>query len=282
MLAALSLGDVPLVELEMLALGLIITGALTGVLAGVFGVGGGAIIVPVLYEMFRIMHVPDEVRMTLCVGTSLAVIIPTSVRSFTAHKARGTVDMNTLRRWIIPILIGVLLGAWIARYANPNLFKAIFVFVATLSAVRLLGGLNLALGDDLPNNVLMYIYGFIIGILSALMGIGGGQLSSMVMSFYKKPIHNIVSTSSGVGILISIPGTIGYMIAGYGKIGLPPLSIGFVSLLGLILFAPISILTAPLGVRLAHVLSKRTLEIALGCFLVLVASRFAISLVLGH
>jgi len=125
----------------MLAAGLVLTGALTGILAGVFGVGGGAIIVPVIYEMFRMMHVPDDVRMALCVGTSLAVIIPTSVRSFSSHKARGTVDMTILRRWLVPILIGVLLGSWIARYANPNLFKAIFVFVASLSAVRLLGGL---------------------------------------------------------------------------------------------------------------------------------------------
>jgi uncharacterized membrane protein YfcA len=282
MLSAFSLGDVPLAELEMLAAGLVLTGALTGILAGVFGVGGGAIIVPVIYEMFRMMHVPDDVRMALCVGTSLAVIIPTSVRSFSSHKARGTVDMTILRRWLVPILIGVLLGSWIARYANPNLFKAIFVFVASLSAVRLLGGLQLSFGDELPDHFLMHIYGVIIGLLSALMGIGGGQLSSMVMSFYKKPIHQIVSTSSGVGILISVPGTIGYMLAGYGKMGLPPFSIGFVSLLGLILFAPISILTAPLGVRIAHALSKRALEIAFGCFLVLVASRFAFSLVLGN
>jgi uncharacterized protein len=281
MLAAFSLADVSLLELEMLVLGLIVAGGLTGLLAGVFGVGGGVIIVPVLYELFRIMHVPDDVRMALCVGTSLAVIIPTSIRSFTSHKARGTVDMTILRRWSVPVVVGVVLGILIASSANPNLFKAIFVAVALLSAARLLGVLNIALGDDFPPNPMMAIYGFVIGVLSALVGIGGGQLSSVVMSFYKRPIHHIVSTSSGVGVLISIPGTIGYMIAGYGRAGLPPLSIGFVSLLGLVLFAPISMLAAPLGVRLAHALSKQTLERAFGCFLILVAARFIYSLALG-
>jgi uncharacterized membrane protein YfcA len=281
MLSLFSLNDVSLIDLELLAAGLLISGALTGLLAGVFGVGGGVIVVPVLYELFRLMHVADDVRMALCVGTSLAVIIPTSLRSFSAHYKRGVVDMLILRRWALPIICGVIFGSAMARFANPNVFKIIFVCVALLSGLRLLGALQLTLGEDLPKGVMMTIYGLVIGLLSALMGVGGGQLSSIVMSFYKKSIHQIVSTSSGVGILISIPGTIGYMIAGYGKAGLPPLSIGFVSLLGLVLFAPISIFTAPLGVHLAHALSKATLEKAFGFFLLLVAGRFAFSLVMG-
>ncbi len=273
--------DQSMADIAFFAIALAVAGAFTGILAGVFGVGGGAIIVPVLYELFRVLHVPEDVRMALCVGTSLAVIIPTSIRSFMAHKKRGTVDMDVLRAWALPILIGVGVGSFLARDASPNVFKIVFSVVAFISALRLLGAFNFNLGKDLPKGILMQAYGAVIGVLSALMGIGGGQLSSMVMSFHNRPIHQVVSTSAGVGILISIPGTIGYMLAGMGKSGLPPLSIGFVSIIGLLLFAPLSIATAPLGVRLAHALSKKALERAFGIFLLIVSLRFVFSLLLG-
>jgi len=269
---------IPAGDLAILAVGLATAGALTGVLAGVFGVGGGAVIVPVLYELFRIIGVPEDVRMPLCVGTSLAIIIPTSLASFRAHRKRGTVDMDILRAWAVPVVIGTILGALLARWAPPAIFKLVFVLVAGVNAARLICNLNWRLGDDLPKGPLMRAYGFITGVLSALMGIGGGQISTMIMTFHNRPIHQAVSTSAGMGILISIPGALGYMAAGFDKTGLPPLSLGFVSLLGFALFAPISIWTAPLGVRLAHAMSKRTLEIAFGCFLLLVSLRFLASL----
>jgi len=150
--------------------------------------------------------------------------------------------------------------------------------VAGVNAVRLIGNLNWRLGDDMPKGVMMRAYGFVTGILSALMGIGGGQISTMLMTFHNRPIHQAVSTSAGMGVLISIPGALGYMVAGFDKPGLPPFSIGFVSLIGVALFAPVSIWTAPLGVKLAHALSKRALEIAFGCFLMLVSLRFVFSL----
>src|SRR3954471_19895709 len=111
------LADIPLSEVVWLVAGLLIAGAATGILAGVFGVGGGAVIVPVLYELFKLMDVPDEVRTPLCVGTSLAVIIPTSIRSFNAHRARGAVDLAIVRIWAVPVVIGVLIGGFLARYA---------------------------------------------------------------------------------------------------------------------------------------------------------------------
>ena len=247
-------------------------------LAGVFGVGGGAVIVPVLYELFRIIGVPEDVRMPLCVGTSLAIIIPTSIASFRAHKARGTVDMDILRAWAVPVVIGTIIGALLARWAPPAVFKIVFVMVAGINAARLIGNFNWRLGDDLPKGPLMRVYGFFTGIFSALMGIGGGQISTMLMTFHNRPIHQAVSTSAGMGVLISIPGALGYMISGYGKMDLPPLSIGFVSLIGFVLFAPISIWTAPFGVKLAHAMPKRKLELAFGCFLLLVSLRFVASL----
>ena len=273
MLSAISPG-----ELAIFAVALTAAGALTGVLAGVFGVGGGAVIVPVLYELFRFLGVPEDVRMQLCVGTSLAIIIPTSIRSFNAHRARGAVDMTILRAWAVPTVIGVIVGSAFARFAPPVVFKLVFVVVAGMSAARLLGNFSWRLGDDLPKGPLMTAYGLLIGVLSALMGIGGGQLSSMFMTFYNRPIHQAVSTSAGMGILISIPGAIGYVLAGWDKTGLPPVSLGFVSLVGLALFAPVSVWTAPLGVKLAHAMSKRALERAFGIFLLLVSARFVLSL----
>lgn len=274
------LAGIPLGDLAFLAVSLIAAGAIIGLLAGVFGVGGGAVIVPILYEVFRVIGVPEEVRMPLCVGTSLAVIIPTSIRSFNAHRAKGMVDMSILKIWAIPVVLGVVAGSYIARYAPADLFKIVFVVVAVASALRLLFASDRwKLGEDMPGNILMTIYGGIIGVLSALMGIGGGQLSSLFMTFYGRPIHQAVATSSGLGVLISIPGALGYIYAGWPKMDiLPPLSLGYVSFIGFLLFIPTSIWTAPIGARLAHRLSKRRLEVVFGLFLLSVAARFIWSL----
>ncbi|WP_342643877.1 sulfite exporter TauE/SafE family protein [Rhodoligotrophos ferricapiens] len=272
--------------LVWLTIALLAAGAATGLLAGVFGVGGGAVAVPILYELFRILDVPEAVRMPLCVGTSLAVIIPTSIRSFNAHRAKGAVDISILKIWAIPVVIGVVMGSGIARYAPAGLFKAVFVAVAGVSAVRLLFGRDSwRLGLDMPGKLMMVVYGWIIGVLSALMGIGGGQLSNLFMTFYNRPIHQAVATSSGLGVLIAIPGTIGYIYAGWPHMAdyadvaalRPPLALGYVSLIGLLLFIPTSTWLAPVGARLAHRLSKRRLEIAFGIFLLVVCVRFALS-----
>jgi uncharacterized membrane protein YfcA len=277
----LMIAGIPIGDLAFLAASLVVAGAATGLLAGVFGVGGGAVIVPVLYEVFRVIGVSDEVRMPLAVGTSLAVIIPTSIRSFNAHRAKGLVDLSILKVWAVPVILGVMFGSWIARYAPGDLFKIVFVVVATVSAVRLLFGVDSwKFGEDMPGKPLMVAYGGVIGVLSALMGIGGGQLSSLFMTFYGRPIHQAVATSSGLGVLISIPGALGFIYAGWPKMAiLPPLSLGYVSLIGMILFIPTSIWTAPIGASLAHRLSKRRLEVAFGLFLLVVASRFFWSLI---
>lgn len=277
---------IPPFELSLLVVGLLAAGAVTGLLAGLFGVGGGAVAVPVLYELFRFMEVPEDVRMPLCIGTSLAIIIPTSLRSFFAHKARGAVDMTILKKWAVPVVLGVVLGSFVARYAPADLFKIVFVVVAGVSAIRLLfGNDKWRFADDVPAGWIMRIYGLLIGILSSLMGIGGGQLSNLFMTFYGRPIHQAVATSSGLGVLISIPGTLGYMYAGWPRAAqFPdvtalqfPIAIGYVSLLGLVLFIPTSVLTAPIGVKLAHSWSKSKLEIAFGIFLLLICLRFLAS-----
>jgi uncharacterized protein len=274
-------------ELLELALLLVAVGALSGFLAGVFGVGGGAILVPVFYECFRIAGVPLEVRMPLCIGTSLAIIIPTSIRSYRAHRARGAVDMEILRAWWLPVLIGVVSGSVTARYAPERLFKIVFVLVAWSAAVRLLlARESWKLGDDMPRGPLMKIYGVVIGLLSTLMGIGGGLFSNLLMTFYNRPIHQAVATSSALAVLISIPGALGYVYAGWAAAALYPdvaalqlpFALGYVSLIGAVLVMPTSLLTAGFGVRVAHAMSKRTLEIAFGCYLFIVGSRFVVSL----
>ena len=277
---------IPLSELIFLAIALLVAGAVTGILAGVFGVGGGAVIVPVLYELFIAISVPEPVRMPLCVGTSLAVIIPTSIRSFNAHRRKGMVDMSIVKIWAVPVVLGVIAGGVIARYAPADLFKTVFVVVAGISAVRLLFGKDSwKLADDMPSSFIMRLYGLLIGVLSSLMGIGGGQLSSLFMTFYGRPIHQAVATSSGLGVLISIPGAISYIYAGWPRAAqFPdvtalqfPLALGYVSVLGFIMFVPTSIMTAPLGARLAHALPKRKLEVLFGLFLLFVCARFVIS-----
>jgi uncharacterized membrane protein YfcA len=274
-------------ELLELALLLVAVGALSGFLAGVFGIGGGAILVPVFYECFRLASVPVEVRMPLCIGTSLAIIIPTSIRSWRAHQARGAVDTEILKSWWLPVLIGVVAGSVTARYAPERLFKIVFVGVAWSAAARLLlARENWKFGDDLPRGPLMKIYGFMVGLLSTLMGIGGGLFLNLVMTFYGRPIHQAVATSAALAVLVSILGALGYVYAGWPAAAhYPdvaalqlPFALGYVSLIGTLLVMPTSLLTAPLGVRVAHAMSKRALETAFGCYLFIVGSRFVISL----
>ncbi len=267
---------IPLSDLLTLVVALLGAGLVTGLLAGMFGVGGGAVIVPVLYQIFGFLQVPEDVRMHLCVGTSLAIIIPTSIQSFRAHYAKGKVLMDVLALWAVPVVLSVMAGAVIAAYASALVLKLVFVLVAASNAVKLLSGRDdWRIAPDLPGPTGMRGYGILIGLASSLMGIGGGAISNMILSLHGKAIHNAVATSSGLGILISIPGALGYIAAGWSKMAmLPPLSLGFVSLLGFALIAPTSTLIAPYGARLAHSMPKRRLEIAFGVFLLLVSARF--------
>jgi uncharacterized membrane protein YfcA len=274
---AASVGD-----LVGLVAAIIAAGVVTGLLAGLFGIGGGAVIVPVLYEVFRFIGVSEEVRMQLCIGTSLAIIVPTALRSYRAHRARGLVISEVLRAWTLPAVIGVGVGSVAAAFAPAGLFKAAFAAIAGLIAAKLLiGREDWALGSNLPSGPAMTAYGFLVGIGSSLMGISGGSLATMVLTLYRKSIHQAVATSAGLGVPITIAGTIGYGLAGLRyQSQLPPLSIGFVSVIGVAMIAPISSYVVPFGARLAHALSRRWLEIGFGLFLLAAAVRFLVSLAL--
>lgn len=271
---------VPLSELFWLALGIIIAGVITGLLAGLFGVGGGAVIVPVLYEVFRLLGVPDEVRIQLCIGTSIAIIVPTTFRSYLAHREKGLVIPGIIRIWAVPAVVGVVCGAVVAAFAPSEVFKIAFIVIAAFIASKFLfAGDRWNIANDLPDGAMMSVYGFGIGFASSLMGIAGGSLSTIVLTMYGRPIHNAVATAAGLGVPITIVGALGYIVAGLPhETLLPPLSLGFVSLIGLVLMAPLSSLTAPYGARIAHRLSRRALEIAFAIFLLLVSVRFVFSL----
>jgi uncharacterized protein len=267
------------VELIELAVAIMVSGAVSGILAGLFGIGGGAVVVPVLYQGLTILGVDEAVRMHLSVGTSLAIIVPTSIRSFLAHRKRGAVDMDYLKTWMIPVPVGVVAASLVAAIISGAALRGIFAAIALIVGIRLLLNRDSwRLGDHIPGNPVHAVVGVLIGFLSTLMGIGGGVLNNTYMTLFGRPIHQAVATSAGVGTLIAVPGVIGYIWAGWGDAGLPPLSAGFVNLLGLVLVVPITVLVAPLGVRLAHALSRRQLEIGFGIFLLAVSARFVVTL----
>jgi uncharacterized membrane protein YfcA len=219
--------------------------------------------------------------MQLCVGTSLAIIVPTTVRSYRAHRAKGLVISVVMRSWAAPAVIGVAAGSVTAAFAPARVLKLAFVVIAGVIAAKLLAGRETwVLGRSLPGRAAMTGCGFLVGFASSLMGISGGSLATMMMTLYGVPIHNAVATSAGLGVPITIAGTLGYLIAGLPHQALlPPLSIGFVSVIGVVMIAPISSWIAPLGARFAHALPRRRLEIGFGLFLIAASLRFVVSLI---
>ena len=271
--------DLPVGDLAILAASLAVAGLIAGILAGIFGIGGGAIIVPVMYQALVALGFDDSVSFHVALGTAIAVIVPTAIRSFAAHRVRGAVDMALLRDWIVAVPAGAVTATVVAAYASGNQLKAIFAFVAFLIGLRFLfNRATWRLGTELPGLPARVAVGGLVGFFATLMGVGGGVMSNLFMTVYGRPIHQAVATGAGVGVLVAVPGTLGYMAAGWGAEGLPPFSLGYVNLLGLALIMPLGTLVAPLGVKLAHRLSRRHLEIAFGSFLILMSIRFTVSL----
>ena len=266
-------------EIIGLVVALAASGAVAGLLAGVFGIGGGAVLVPALFEFLTWLGVDESVRMHVSVATSLGIIVPTSLRSFAAHKKRGAADLELLKSWLIPVPAGVIVASLVAAYVSGDGLKAIFAGIAVVVGLRMLFNReSWRLGADIPGNPLRAVCGALIGFFSTLMGIGGGVMNNTFMTLYGRPIHQAVATSAGTGVLISIPGVVGMIWAGWGNPDLPAFSLGYVNLLGVALIIPITTFAAPFGVKIAHALPKRQLEVFFGLFLLLVAARFAWSL----
>jgi len=257
-----------------LGLAMLATGAVAGVLAGLFGIGGGIVIVPVLETALGFVGVDPAIRMHVAVGTSLATIIPTSISSARAHHRRDAVNVGIVKRWAVFVLIGALLGAWIASQVHSRVLAIVFATLAFLVAVKMLffpASRNLT--NEIPRGPLVAAIPTSIGCFSSMMGIGGGTFSVMTLTLFNEPIHRAVGTAALLGLVISLPGMLGFVAAGWGDPRLPAGSLGFVSLLGFACIAPATVLAAPLGARIAHAFSAKQLNMAFGAFLVIASLR---------
>jgi uncharacterized membrane protein YfcA len=232
------------------------------------------VIVPVLDTVLSFYGTDPAIRMQVAVATSLATIIPTSISSSRAHHRRDAVDLALVRRWSVFILVGSVAGAFIAAQVHSRVLSAVFEVMAFLMALKLLLPLEgKTLARDVPRGPLMPIVPAFIGTISSMMGIGGGTLSVATLTLLNQPIHRAVGTAALFGLVISLPGTVGFMIAGYGDARLPPFSLGFVNLVGFALISPATWFAAPLGATLAHRMSQRQLSLFFGLFLLLVSVR---------
>lgn len=268
------LASMPLESVASLLLLLVAAGLFGGFLSGLLGIGGGGILVPVLYEVFGAVGVPEDVRMHMTLGTTLGVIGPTVLRSFAAFRARGTVDMDFVRRIGPWVFVGVMFGVVIAHYADSTVLRWIWVVFGTALAIKmLLGRDNWKIAETLPRPPWLEGVGVFIGTASTLMGIGGATFTVPLLTLYGRPLLRAVATATGIGPIIALPGIVGYVISGWGAESLPPYSLGYVNA-GALLIAPLGVIAAPIGVRVAHGISKRALELGFAAFLLCVVSRF--------
>lgn len=259
-------------ELIWFGLGLIVAGLAAGFVGGLFGIGGGIVIVPALYFVFTALGVDEAVRMHVAVGTSLSTIIATSWRSLSAHTKAGAVDFTVLRSWTPWISFGALLGAVAAGFANTEALLVIFGGGLLLIAAQMgLASPNWRVFSELPRGIARALIAGALGLLSAMMGIGGGAIGVTVMTLCGRPIHQAVATASGFGAAIAVPAAIGYAIVGWGHAGLPPWSLGFVNIAGFVFLALLTMITAPIGARLAHNLPQLTLKRAFAVVLAIIA-----------
>ena len=261
-----------------LGLGLLVTGLVAGVLAGLLGVGGGIVIVPVLFWLFDFLNIPPETAMHLAVGTSLATIIPTSISSARSHHAKGAIDIALFKRWAPIIALGAAIGGWSSRYLASSTLTLLFGTVAVIVAINMILPKKIILANALPKHpVSNGLIGTTIGVFSALMGFGGGTLSVPVLTLFSFPVHRAVGTASAFGFVIAVPAVIGFIAAGWSVDGRPPWSMGYVSVPAAVLIFSTSVLTAPLGGRIAHALNPQRLRIAFALFLFVSALRMLFS-----
>ena len=261
-------------ELIPLVIAMLLSGCVAGLFAGLLGVGGGIVIVPMMEIALSIIGVDPSIRMHIAVATSLTVIVPTSISSARAHHQRKAVDTKLVRRWAVYVLIGALAGTFVAAQVHSRVLAAVFALFAFLISMKMIFRQeDKALVGEVPDTILTYLIPTGIGFFSSMMGIGGGTFSVMTLTLFGKSIHTAVGTASLFGLFIAVPGTLGFVYAGWGNPLLPPLSLGFVSVVGFALIAPATVMVAPIGARIAHGLSQRKLNLIFGLFLFVASIR---------
>ena len=260
---------------------LLATGAFAGLIAGMFGIGGGVVMVPAMYYALGALGYDDH-AMHAAVGTSLMVIVITSIRSVVAHNGHGAVDFHVLKTWTPWIILGALIGSAVAGVIPTEGLVFIFAGVALILSLQFFFGRpDWRLADDLPGHPLRGALGAFIGIMSALMGIGGGVFGVTLMTVCGRSIHTAVATAAGFGVAIGLPGAIGFILTGWGEPGRAPFSLGYVNLAGFAILAGAAVFIAPLGAKLAHRLNAARLRQAFGIGLALVALNMLRSAVWG-
>ena len=265
--------------LILMTAGLLLTGIIAGLLAGLLGVGGGIVIVPVLFLLFTYLDVPDAIIMHMAVATSLATIIPISVSSARSHYGRGAVDMSVFRNWTPPMLIGAGVAGAASGGLDSSYLQLLFGGIAIYVSLSMIRG-KASASDAAPGEAEIAplgrgtsgkaIAGF-IGGASALMGIGGGSIAVPVLSALALPVHRAVGTAAAFGFLIAVPGALGFVWAGLDVDGRLPFSFGFVNIPAALIIFSTSLFTVPLGSRIAHALNPKGLRRAFGFFLLLSA-----------
>ncbi len=266
---------------------LAVSGLVSGLIAGLLGVGGGIILVPVLFQLFIFLGSDAAVQMHMAVATSLAIICFTSVQSWRAHARRGAVDFVILRHWAPAILVGAGLGALGARFISADGLKAIFMLLTLILSARIF---MVSGADATPKQAeakqspislaIQRLLVFLIGFFSALMGIGGGTLSVPLLTYSGRSVHQAVATSAGLGFFIAVPATLGFIIGGWHVSPLPPFTLGYVHVLAFAVMIPTTMIGAPLGVKLAHFLAPKTLRYIFGFFLLASGTRMLLAIIL--
>ncbi|MFO6463356.1 sulfite exporter TauE/SafE family protein [Jannaschia sp. KMU-145] len=250
---------------------LLAVGAFAGVLAGLLGVGGGIVLVPAFYYVFQVLGYDGANIMQVCVATSLATIVVTSWRSVKAHAAKGAVDWDVLRGWGPGIAIGAALGVMVATRLRSETLTAIFAVLALIVATYMaLSKPHWRIAPEMPRGGRRYAYSPAVGFASVLMGIGGGSFGVPLMTLHGVPIHRAVATAAGFGMLIAVPAVILFLVLPADGV-LPPYTVGLVNLPAFVVIVAMTVLTAPLGAKLAHAMDPAPLKRAFAVFLFLVA-----------
>lgn len=257
---------------------LLAIGACAGILSGLLGVGGGIIIVPFLFHLFASYGLPDGLAMPMAVGTSLSTIVLTSLVSARHHHAKGGVDTALVKAWMLPLLVGVLIGSMAPSLIDGAGVKTLFGIMLVLVSFHMLASSrwDLTLFERLPSRPLQFLLAGIVGGLSGMLGIGGGTFMVPLLTLFSVPIHRAVSTASVFGLIISIPATLVYIANGWHVSDLPPLTTGYVNWAAFSVLVPMTMLLAPVGVRLAYKLNVVQLKRAFAVFLCLVGLRMAL------
>lgn len=264
--------DLPLSEILSLLAAVVGAGLFGGLIAGLFGVGGGTVIVPALFYAFSVLGLGGESNLHVAVGTSLMTIVATALRSLAAHRAHGAVDEAALRAWTPWVGIGALIGAAVAGFTSMGGLAVVYGACLALVAAQM--GLlpeRFTLAKDLPTGWLRRGLGLLIGGLSAMMGVGGGSLGGMMMTLCGRPIHQAVATASGFGVAIGSAAMVGFVVFGWDAPGRPPLSLGYVNVPAAVIMGLLTTMVAPVGARLAHKLDKKVLRRAFAVYLVITA-----------